>query len=224
MSPVKSSKALDELSGMVVSAELTLISIIQGAALYFLVNTSYEPIANLQYQYWLYTAAGLAIIFTVWSRTLAHIFTLIRWPLEFGHNFLYIAITLFESVLFTQLMNVKRWVVLSAAFWFLAWVTFVFDLRMIRALKSETSPGKYRELIQVVEDEQMLNIRVFLPLATLFYAGVALAMHRWPALATDRSAIALGASQLLGLLGYLAYSIAFYNRITPLILESRAEG
>src|SRR5437870_13469952 len=93
-----SPRAPEELNGLVLSAELTLISIIQGAALYFLVNTSIDVIVGLQYQYWLYTAAGLAIIFIVWSRSLIHIFTMICWPLEFGHNFLYITITLVEAV------------------------------------------------------------------------------------------------------------------------------
>src|SRR5438105_7572628 len=100
-----SAQAGDALNGMVVSAELTLISIIQGAALYFLVNTSIEAIVNLRFQYWPYIVSGLLIIFVVWSRSLLHIFTLIRWPLEFGHNFLYIAVTLIEAIWFTQLNN-----------------------------------------------------------------------------------------------------------------------
>ena len=38
MSDDRPSKARDELNGMVIGAELTLISIIQGTALYFLVK------------------------------------------------------------------------------------------------------------------------------------------------------------------------------------------
>src|SRR2546430_14281231 len=99
MAGIPTTKARDELNAMVISAELTLISIIQGVALYFLVNTSYDPIVGLQYQYWAYTASGLFIIFIVWSRSLIHIFTMIQWPLEFGHNFLYLTVTLVEAVL-----------------------------------------------------------------------------------------------------------------------------
>jgi hypothetical protein len=224
MSQQQSSKARDELNGMVISAELTLISIIQGTALYFLVNTSYDPIVGLQFQYWPYTICGLLIIFIVWSRSLVHIFTMIQWPLEFGHNFLYIAITLIEAVLFTQLMNVQRWFVLGIAFWFLAWVTFAFDMRMIHGLKNEVKSSKFHELITITEKEQLLNIRVFLPLAVLFYALVSVAIAHWPeAFVTNKWHVGFAIVQALGLLGYLIYSLNFYKRVAPLILASRQE-
>lgn len=216
MSNPSSVKARDELNGMVISAELTLISIIQGVALYFLVNTSYEPIVNLQFQYWLYTLSGLLIIFIVWSRTLIHIFTMIHWPLEFGHNFLYIMITLIEAVLFTQLASPQKWFILGTGFWILAWGTFLFDMRLIRRLEQEARTAKLRELMTATEKEQWLNIKLILPVTVVFY--VVASMMVW----SGKGHLVFAVLQALGLMGYLLYSLRFYNQITKPILEARS--
>jgi len=147
---------------------------------------------------------------------------MIQWPLEFGHNFLYITITLIEATLFTQLLNVQRWFFLGAVFWFLAWVTFAFDMRMIRGLKNETKNAKFRELLAITEQEQLLNIRVFLPLATVFYASVAGTIaNRSEVMLSGQGHVLFGLLQLFGLVGYLFYSLSFYKRIAPAILASR---
>src|SRR5207237_10421784 len=83
--------ARKELDATVVNIELTLASIIQGVALYFLTENAR---ASLSWQHWfavLYVAAGLCIIFIFWSRSVIHTLTLIKWRLQFGHNFFYIA-------------------------------------------------------------------------------------------------------------------------------------
>ena len=79
---------------MVVNIELTLTSIIQGVALSFLIENTRSLLSIHQAAAWLYALTGLCIIFIFWSRSLLHTLTLIRWPIEFGHNFLYIASTL----------------------------------------------------------------------------------------------------------------------------------
>ena len=83
---------------MVVEIELTLCSIIQGVALYFLVDNARQVVSAHQSAAWPYVATGLLIILLFWSRSLIHTLTLIRWPLEFVHNFFYIACTLLEAL------------------------------------------------------------------------------------------------------------------------------
>ena len=80
-----------ELDGIIADIELTLVSIIQGVALTVLIETSREAIATLNFVMWPYVLSGLIIILIFRSRVVLHILTVIRWPLEFGHNFLYIA-------------------------------------------------------------------------------------------------------------------------------------
>ena len=100
---MKFSAARSELDAMVVEIELTLVSIIQGVALTVLIENAHATIAEPKFYFWPYVLAGLLVIFVFWSRAVLHIITVIRWPLEFGHNFLYIACALVEAILFAQL-------------------------------------------------------------------------------------------------------------------------
>ena len=86
-----------ELDSVVVNIELTLVSIIQGVALYFLTDNARSLLSMQHASAFPYIAAGLCVIFIFWSRSVIHTLTLIRWPLEFGHNFFYIACALGEA-------------------------------------------------------------------------------------------------------------------------------
>ena len=99
------SESRAELDAMIADIELTLVSIIQGVALTVLIETSREAVAKLNWIMWPYVLSGLIIILVFWSRVVLHILTVIRWPLEFGHNFLYIACALVEEFAFAQLGN-----------------------------------------------------------------------------------------------------------------------
>jgi hypothetical protein len=52
----------------------------------------------------------------LWFGALIHTFTVMRWPLEFGYNYGYIACTLVEAILFTQLNNVRNWYPLGTTY------------------------------------------------------------------------------------------------------------
>src|SRR5438046_2137975 len=80
-----------ELDSTVVNIELTLVSIIQGVALYFLTENARTALSLNNWPALLYISAGLCVIFIFWSRSIIHTLTFIKWPLEFGHNFFYIA-------------------------------------------------------------------------------------------------------------------------------------
>ncbi len=112
----KSSPSQTHLDGLVVNIELTLISIIQGVAFSFLAKNSSSVLVNRQFIFWPYAITGLLIIGPFWSRSLIHTLTVIRWPLKFGHNFMYIACTLVETIAFTQLTNPLHWYALNSVF------------------------------------------------------------------------------------------------------------
>src|SRR5437879_2037428 len=76
-----------DLDSNVVNIELTLASIIQGVALYFLTENARTALSLSNWPALLYLSAGLCVIFIFWSRSIIHTLTLIKWPLEFGHNF-----------------------------------------------------------------------------------------------------------------------------------------
>lgn len=213
-----------ELDLLVVNIELTLVSIVQGVALSFLAESSRAVIVKRQYLFWPYVASGLLVILLFWSRSLMHTFTVIRWPLEFPHNFLYIASTMIEVIIFTQLENPLYWFSLSAVYGCLIWLLFAVDLRMIRRRLEELNKEAARALLLVVEREQIYNVRVLMPLTVVYSSIVALAIHLRPELFLARRWHFLFAlSQLICAAGYLAYVMRFYKRLLPLIVAAQYE-
>src|SRR3712207_2217971 len=90
-------------------------------------------------QAWPYVGVALLIILLFWSRALIHTLTLIRWPLEFVHNFFYFGCALLEVLAFMHLSDPFMWFVLNAAFAAAVWALFVHDLRLIRARGTDSA-------------------------------------------------------------------------------------
>src|SRR5580700_11809341 len=152
-----------QLDGLVVNIELTLVSIIQGVALSVLTASSRAPIGDLRFDQWPYVANGLLVILLFWSRSTTHTLTLIRWPLEFAHNFLYISCTLVEAITFTDLTDPIRWYALTATFGMAVWTLFCTDMRLIRQRQAEAVGPAEEELYTIVLRDQLANIRWLVP-------------------------------------------------------------
>jgi hypothetical protein len=211
-----------ELDTIVVNIELTLASIIQGVALYFLTENARAVLSWHSLVALLYVAAGLCIIFIFWSRSIIHTLTLIKWPLEFGHNFFYIACALGEAILFTRLDRPLAWFALSALYAGIVWLLFIYDIRLIKARLNEASSELDRALYDRAKADQYLNIVALVPLLCLFNVVCALAIYGWPAIFLQGGAhIWLITTQLLSFVGYLAYVTRFFARLAPVILRSR---
>ena len=159
------SESRSELDAITADIELTLVSIIQGVALTVLIETSREVIARLDWMMWPYVLSGLIIILVFWSRVVLHILTVIRWPLEFGHNFLYIACALVEAFSFAQLGKPGRWFAFVAAFLAVGWLLFAYDLRLIRMRVRDRTGDASNRLYGLVTRDQWLNLGLLLPLS-----------------------------------------------------------
>jgi hypothetical protein len=216
--------ARSRLDSMIIEIELTLISIIQGVALTFLIESAREVISIGQAMFWPYIVAGLLLIFVFWSRSVLHIITVIRWPLEFSHNFLYIACALVEALLFTRLHNPKAWFGLAALFGAIGWVLFTYDLRLIRARQNDSAGPVSNQLIAIVRRDQWLNIVVLIPAVLLFNLICFLCIRTWPDLFLLREwHIYLAGAQVVGFGGYLCYVLRYFKTLAPLIAQARAE-
>ena len=224
MAPVNLAAARSKLDSMIVEIELTLISIIQGVALTFLIESARSVVATNQMVFWPYVLAGLLVIFVFWSRSVLHIITVIRWPLEFGHNFYYIACALVEALLFTRVGRPLGWFAFGAIFVAIGWGLFVYDLRLIRARARDSAGAASQRLCALVHRDQWINIAGLLPGLILLNAGCAVAIHRWHEFfITGHGHLWLIGLQLAGFAGYLYYVVRFYAAIAPLIVEARAE-
>lgn len=213
-----------ELDSMVTGIELTLVSIIQGVALTVLIENAHEIVSNLEFIFWPYVLGGLLIIFVFWSRAVLHIITLIRWPLEFGHNFLYIGCALVEAVVLSELKNPEKWFGFGAAFIAVGWLLFFYDLRLIHA-RMRDSPGEASNALYVrVRRDQWLNIGLLLPGVFVVNLVCAICIHLQPKLFIAGNAhLVLVAIQLVGVIGYLVYAVRFYVGLAPVIAEARHE-
>lgn len=220
----QSTRGRTELDQMIVEIELTLVSIIQGVALAVLIENARDITNVRQFTAWPYVLAGLLTIFVFWSRAVLHIITVIRWPLEFGHNFLYIGCALVEAISFGQVAKPENWFVFGAAFIAVGWLLFVYDLRLIRARQKDSAGVAADKLFAIVLRDQRINILLLLPIVFLLNLGCALAIHFRPELflANDNH-IWLVAAQLLGFACYLAYVVRFYGKLAPLIANAREE-
>ena len=211
-----------ELDSVVINIELTLVSIIQGVALFFLTDNARVLISLWHWEAFLYVVAALCVIFIFWSRSVIHTLTLIRWPLEFGHNFFYIGCALGEAILFSRLDNPLAWFQLSAAFACIVWLLFVYDMRLIHARLAESRADSQRALYARAMSDQLLNIRALVPLLVFLNLGCALAIWSWPDLFITRGVhLWLITAQLVSFIGYLIYTGRYFSAIAPLVLRSR---
>ena len=219
------SESRRELDTTVVNIELTLTSIIQGVALFFLTDNARAVMTARNWAAFLYVAAGLCVIFIFWSRSIIHTLTLIKWPLEFGHNFFYIGCSLGEAILFSHLDRPLAWFQLSTAYAGVVWLLFIYDMRLIRARVAEASNDADRALFSRTKSDQWLNIWALLPLLFLFNLGCALAIYTQPDFFIARAGhLWLIGTQIASFIFYFAYVARFFSAIAPLILRSRQES
>jgi hypothetical protein len=213
-----------ELDEVIVNIELTLASIVQGLALSFLADNTNAVLSNGPATAWPYVAAAFLTILLFWSRALIHTLTLIRWPLEFVHNFFYFGCALVEVLAFKYLSDPFMWFALNAVFAALVWALFMHDLRIIRLRKKDSvGPSSFR-LYAIVEADQWLNIRFVVPGLFFFALASAIAVKMAPEFFLVRHGhLLLVACQGVALLVYLACVVRSFVAITPLISATRAE-
>src|SRR5438034_10168184 len=97
-------------------------------------------------------------------------------PLEFGHNFFYIACALGEAILFSRLDRPLAWFQLSAGYAAVAWLLCVYDMRLIRARMAESRTDADRALYERTKADELLNIGALVPLLFLLNLGCAFAV------------------------------------------------
>jgi hypothetical protein len=220
----KESHGRHELGTLVVNIELTLASIIQGVALYFLTDNAREALGHLLFERWIYVVNGLLVIFLFWCRAVEHTLTLLRWPLHFSHNFLYIACALVEAVTFTELGDPLRWFAFHSLFAFLVWITFVADLQLIERRAREANGQAAKKLYRLIRQDQYLNIFGLVPALFLFSLAATFFIARQPEFTLEEKGhLWFGFAQFASLIAYLIYSLRLSTRFAPLIDQALAE-
>lgn len=213
-----------ELDEVVVNIELTLASIVQGVALTFLAENAGEVVSHGPATGWPYVGVSFLIILLFWARAAIHTLTLIRWPLEFVHNFFYFACALVEVLAFRHVRDPFMWFAVNSVFAAVVWALFVHDLRIIRQRTKDSVGESSFRLYAIVLADQWANIRFVVPAVFLYCLGSAVAIKLAPEFFIARQGhLILVGLQGIGLLINLCYVIRSFSRITPLISATRVE-
>lgn len=213
-----------ELDNIVANIELTVISIVQGMSLSFLVDGARSVFVEGHLSAVPYIVSGLLVAFALWARAVLHAFTVIRWPLELSHNFVYFVAAICEAALFSQAGHPARWYPIGFAMVLLFWAMFFLERRMYRLRRGDSAGPASTELLDVLESEHELNIRFLMPALLVIWGVFTVLVIRAPATFLDGGwHVALGVLQAAGLLGYLAHVIRFYGSVTGRIVAARVE-
>lgn len=217
-------RPMHELDGVVANIELTVISIVQGMALSFLVEGARALFVDARPSALPYLVTGLLVAFSMWARAVIHAFTVIRWPLELGHNFAYFVAALCEAALFTQAGNPRRWYPVGLVMVLLFWGMFLYERRMYRLRRADGGGPESAALLDLLEAEHELNLRALMPALLAAWGASTALVFAAPGVFLARGwHVALGALQALGMLAYLAHVIRFYLGVTGRIVAARAE-
>ena len=209
---------------MVVNIELTLASIVQGVALTFLAENAGEVVSHGPATAWPYVGVSFLVILVFWARAAIHTLTLIRWPLEFVHNFFYFACALVEVLAFRQVHDPFMWFAINTVFAAVVWALFVHDLRIIRQRTKDSVGDSSFRLYAIVLADQWANIRFIVPAVFLYCLGSTIAIKLAPEFFINRHGhLILVGLQGIGMLINLGYIIRSFSRITPLISATRVE-
>jgi hypothetical protein len=102
------------------------------------------------------------------------------------------------------------------------WLLFVYDMRLIHARIAESRNDADRTLYARAETDQLLNIRVLVPLLFFVNLACALAVWLWPELfIARRGHVWLITAQLVSFIAYLTYIGRHFRKIAQLLLQSR---
>jgi hypothetical protein len=205
-----------QLDSLIINIELTLTSIIQGVALSFLCENATAAMSHGRIQDLPYVVNGLLLILLFWSRSIGHTLTLIRWPLDFTHNFFYFGAAFLEAVTFGQIGNPITWFGMLTGFSVVVWLLFILDQRLIARRTQAANDPRVEQLLALVRKDQNLNIFWLVPALIAFHAGAAwfcveAAVH-WPDWLLVAAAI-----QFVSFTAYLVYFLRMMSRAFTLM-------
>lgn len=211
-----------ELDSIVANTELTLISVVQGVALYFLADNARSVLAGPNWELMPHVVSAFLIVIAVWSRSLIHAFTTIRWPLNLGHTWLYFLVAVVEAALFSQTSDSLGWWRLSLVLAVLVSMMFFIERRLYVDRRADSSGAVGKRLLDLLETEHLFNLRVLGPAMAVAYGAVFAARLWWP-VQTQGWMFTFDVAQAVGLALYVFHVQRLYRSVKDLIVEARTE-
>ncbi len=120
------------LGALVIAIEFTLISVVVGVILFPLMDGATALLRDVQFEYWLYILSGLAFILLLWTQVISHSLSFIGWPINIGHNLLYIVFALVLGIQMHFLSDPRGWFAISLVSTIVAWLLVYYDAKVIQ--------------------------------------------------------------------------------------------
>lgn len=209
----------EKLDQFAINIEFLLISVVQGVALGALATNASEPIASMQFEYWLYVGSGFLFILNFWSQAIIHTLSFIDWPLDMPHNFLYFLVSLIEVMAFSHITSPLLWFAFISAFFVAAIALYLFDLSLIRKHQEKFNATQaQKQLYGHMFKRETFELSVFLPAALIFNLIALAALKLFPRvfLTNHNHLILIGLQVLFGLI-FLIDSMRNFNKRSQLI-------
>ena len=210
------------LSETVVVIEFTLISVISGVLLFVLADYAVPLFRDRNYEYWPYILAGLLSICYFWTEVVGHALTFVGWPIDMGHNLLYIALGMFLGVQQHFLGDPQGWFALMLAVGAIDGVILLYDLSLIRG-QMRGATGADAEMYEAAHQRQRGGLRVAAAATVLVVLASGFVILQ-PDLALRQHGH-LGAILVMCVLiaFLLARSIGTFNGLRDKVFEAAAE-
>jgi hypothetical protein len=147
------------LGALVIAIEFTLISVMVGVILFPLMDYAMPLLRDLRVEYWLYILSGLLLILYLWTEVISHSLSFIGWPINIGHNLLYIVFAMILAIQMHFLADPRGWFALSLATAITASVLLYYDLRVIQERMAGASVSS-AALFQAAWDQQARLVKL----------------------------------------------------------------
>ncbi len=202
-----------KLSDIVVSIELTLLSVIQGIALNFLIVGALGVFPALDYVHWIYPVMGFMILIAFWAQALVHVLSFISWPLDFKHNFLYFIVIIAEVFVFSSMTNPLQWFITNAVFFFSAEILYYADIKLLATKKQFFTTEKQIEFYGMNLRDQKLAFNYFVPIGFVFSVVSALLIWDYPTFFIQNNGhLYLAAIQAITGIAALSYLLPLFRK------------
>ncbi|MDD5050608.1 MAG: hypothetical protein PHV93_02590 [Candidatus Pacebacteria bacterium] len=159
----------EKLDNLVVTIELTLLSVIQGVALFFLADNARVTLLSLDYEHFVYLVIAFLFLIIFWSQTIVHVISFISWPIEFAHTFLYFLVVILEILMFSSVANPSSWFAVNVFFFISIWVLYYADLRLLKTKKQDFMDTEAKKIFyEATLKDQRAGLFVFTPVGAFF--------------------------------------------------------
>jgi hypothetical protein len=148
-----------DLGALVIAIEFTLISVMVGVILFPLMDYAMPLLRDLRVEYWLYILSGLLLILYMWTEVISHSLSFIGWPINIGHNLLYIVFAMILAIQMHFLADPRGWFAMSLISATIASALIYYDLRVIQERLVGAS-GSAAALFEAAREKQQGLVRL----------------------------------------------------------------